>query len=79
MQERNLYSYTLIISTLEMQQAYEPLIEFYVNVFAFDFLGTGKSGGKERDFSRASIVKYMDAVVEYIKWNSINCLYSVAD
>ncbi len=62
-------THTPIVSTLEMQQAYEPLIELGVNVFAFDFSGTGKSGGKEKDFSRDSIVKDMDAVVDYIETN----------
>jgi hypothetical protein len=62
-------THTPIVSTLEMQQAYEPLIEFGVNVFAFDFSGTGKSDGKEKDFSRDSIVKDMNAVVEYIEKN----------
>lgn len=61
--------HTPVVSTLEILQAYEPLSEFVVNVFAFDFSGTGKSGGKEKDFSRDSIIKDMDVVVKYIERN----------
>ena len=34
-------THTPIVSTLEMQQAYEPLKNYGVNIFAFDFSGTG--------------------------------------
>lgn len=62
-------THTPIVTTLEVQQAYEPLTAYGVNVFAFDFSGTGKSGGKEQEFSRDSIVKDLDSVVKYIEEN----------
>ena len=43
-------THTPIITTLEMQQSYEPLAKYGVNIFAFDFLGTGKSSGNPKDF-----------------------------
>ncbi|MDO5521600.1 MAG: alpha/beta hydrolase [bacterium] len=62
-------THTPIVTTLEIQPAYEPLAKYNVNVFAFDFSGTGKSGGKEQDFSRMSIVRDLDCVVQYIEKN----------
>lgn len=62
-------THTPVVSTLEMKPVYEPLIKFGVNVFAFDFSGTGQSGGKEKDFSRDSIMKDMDVVAKYIEKN----------
>lgn len=62
-------THTPIVSTIEMQRAYEPLVAFGANVFAFDFSGTGKSEGNEKDFSRDSVLKDIDAVVEYIRVN----------
>lgn len=62
-------THTPIVTTLEIQQAYHPLTEYCVNIFAFDFSGTGKSGGKEKNFSRTSIVKDLDAVVRYVEEN----------
>ena len=44
-------SHTPICSTLDVQPAYEALIKYPVNIFAFDFSGTGKSGGKDKNFS----------------------------
>lgn len=60
-------THTPIITTLEMQQAYQPLTNWDVNIFAFDFSGTGKSGGHEKNFSRQSIVKDLDSMVDYIE------------
>ena len=62
-------THTPIITTLVMQPAYEPFVNYDVNVFAFDFSGTGKSGGNEKDFSRKSIVKDLEVVVEYVENN----------
>jgi len=62
-------THTPIVSTLDVQPAYEPLAKYDINIFAFDFSGTGKSGGSAKDFSRASIVKDLDAVVNYIENN----------
>lgn len=62
-------THTPIVSTLEVQPAYASLAKYGVNIFAFDFSGTGKSGGKEKDFSRTSIVKDLDAVVQYVERN----------
>lgn len=62
-------THTPIVSTVDLQQAYEPLTAYGVNIFAFDFSGTGKSGGQEKDFSRDSIVKDLDAIVDYIEAN----------
>lgn len=62
-------THTPIVTTLEMQQAYQPFEKYNVNIFAFDFSGTGKSGGKEIDFSRKSIVKDLDSIMDYIGIN----------
>lgn len=62
-------THTPIVTTLEMKKAYEPLSNRNVNIFAFDFSGTGKSGGEEKDFSRESIVKDLDSMVDYIENN----------
>lgn len=60
-------THTPICSTLEVQPVYEPLTKYPVNIFAFDFSGTGESGGAEKDFSRESIVNDLNAVVNYIE------------
>lgn len=62
-------THTPIVTTLELQSAYEPLTKYHVNIFAFDFSGTGRSGGKEEKFSRGSIVKDLDTIVQYIEEN----------
>jgi len=62
-------THTPIVTTLEMQQAYEPLVKYNVNIFAFDFYGTGKSKGTQRDFSRKSIVKDLETIIAYIEKN----------
>lgn len=62
-------THTPIVTTLEMQQAYQPLTNFGANIFAFDFSGTGRSGGFEKDFSRISIVKDLNCVVKFIEKN----------
>ena len=62
-------THTPIVSTTDVQPAYEPLVKHGANIFAFDFSGTGKSGGDAKDLSRISIVKDLDAVVAYIESN----------
>lgn len=62
-------THTPIITTLEMQQAYEPLAKYGVNIFAFDFSGTGKSDGNPTGFSRQSVMKDLDVVIDYIEQN----------
>ena len=62
-------THTPIVTTLEMQKAYEPLADYDVNIFAFDFSGTGKSGGNAKGFSRKSLVNDLDCVVAYIESN----------
>lgn len=57
------------MTTLAMQQAYQPLESYNANVFAFDFSGTGKSGGSAKEVSREAIVKDLDSVVNYIEAN----------
>ena len=59
--------HTPIITTLALQQAYEPFAKYGVNVFAIDFSGTGKSAGKV--ISRESFVKDLDAAAAYIENN----------
>jgi len=58
--------HTPIITTLALQQAYEPFVKHGANIFAIDFSGTGKSINSER-LSRKSFVKDLDAVVDYIE------------
>lgn len=60
-------THTPIVTTLEIQKAYRPFENYPVNVFAFDFSGTGKSGGSKKEFSRESIVKDLDSVITYIE------------
>jgi len=60
--------HTPIISTLALQKAYEPFINYGVNIFAIDFSGTGESIGETR-LSRESFVKDLDSVVNYIESN----------
>lgn len=60
-------THTPICTTLDIQQAYEPLTKYGVNIFAFDFSGTGNSEGKEKDFSIHSVVNDLDKVVDYIE------------
>lgn len=62
-------THTPVISTLDLQPAYEPLTKYEVNIFAFDFSGSGKSGGYEKDFSISSIVNDLHTVVNYIEKN----------
>lgn len=62
-------THTPVCSTLDIQAAYEPLTRYPVNIFAFDFSGTGKSSGREEAFSLQSIVSDLDTVVHYIKTN----------
>ena len=62
-------THTPITSTLAVQPAYDPLTKYPVNIFAFDFTGTGKSGGYEKDFSLESVVNDLNVVVNYIEEN----------
>ncbi|MDR2183803.1 MAG: alpha/beta hydrolase [Clostridiales bacterium] len=62
-------THTPIVSTLDVQPAYEPLAKYDVNIFAFDFSGTGKSGGEPKNLSRMSIIEDLDAVAAYIESN----------
>ena len=62
-------THTPIVSTVDVQPAYEPLAARGVNIFAFDFSGTGKSGGRAGDFSRASVVGDLEAVAAYVEDN----------
>lgn len=43
-------THTPVCTTLDVQPAYAPLTKYGVNIFAFDFSGTGKSGGEEGVF-----------------------------
>lgn len=62
-------THTPITSTLEVKPAYEPLTKYPVNIFAFDFSGTGKSGGYDKNFSLSSVVNDLNAIVNYIEEN----------
>lgn len=62
-------THTPVTSTLEIQHAYEPLTKYSVNIFAFDFSGTGKSGQCDKNFSLNSVVNDLNAVVNYIEEN----------
>ncbi len=59
-------THTPVVSTVDIANYYAPLAQYGVNVFAFDFSGTGKSGGREADFSRRTIVEDLDLLVEYV-------------
>jgi len=60
--------HTPIITTLALHQAYEPFVQYGVNIFAIDFSGTGKSINGQK-LTRESFVKDLDAVVDYIESN----------
>ena len=60
-------THTPIVSTLDIQQVYEPFTKYGVNVFGFDFSGTGKSDGEEKAFSRSTIIRDLEAIVIYIE------------
>lgn len=62
-------THTPIVSNEAMKKSYEPLAEYGVNIFAFDFSGTGKSGGNPKDFSCSSVVSDLDSLVDYICLN----------
>lgn len=68
-------AHTPITSTLEVQAAYEPLTKYSVNIFAFDFSGTGKSGGYVKNFSLRSVVSDLNAVVNYIEENYLSSIH----
>ena len=60
--------HTPIVSTLALQQAYEPFTKYGVNIFAIDFSGTGESVSNER-LTRESFIKDLDSVIDYIESN----------
>ena len=60
-------THTPICSTLDIKAAYTPLTKYPVNIFTFDFSGTGRSEGSEKDFSLASIVNDLNTIVDYIE------------
>ncbi|MCL2426144.1 MAG: lysophospholipase [Oscillospiraceae bacterium] len=62
-------THTPIVTTVEMEQAYKPFEKYDVNVFAFDFSGTGKSDGNPKAFSRKSFVTDLDVLTTYIERN----------
>lgn len=67
-------THTPITSTDEMKKTYEPLTNYPVNIFAFDFSGTGKS--KNGNYlSRESIVNDLDFLVDHIQKNFSNRIY----
>lgn len=62
-------SHTPVFSTTLIKQVYEPLADYDVNIFAFDFSGTGKSKGKAKDFSTASVLSDFGMITSYISAN----------
>ncbi len=62
-------THTPIFSTTYVQAAYEPLINYGVNVFAIDFSCTGSSKGSPKEFSLEKVVQDMRDVIAYIEEN----------
>ena len=62
-------THTPITSTSLLMPAYEPLTKYDVNIFAFDFSGTGQSREASGDFSLESLVFDMKLIVNYISKN----------
>lgn len=62
-------SHTPVFSTTIIKRVYEPLAAYGVNIFAFDFGGTGKSKGAAKDFSTASVLSDFEAIESYISAN----------
>lgn len=61
--------HTPVFSTTIIKQVYEPLADYDVNIFAFDFSGTGKSKGEAKDFSTASVLSDFRMVMDYVSAN----------
>lgn len=61
--------HTPVFSTTVIKRVYEPLAGYGVNIFAFDFSGTGKSQGEAKDFSTASVLSDFKTVTGYIAAN----------
>ncbi|GCF92121.1 alpha/beta hydrolase [Enterococcus florum] len=59
-------THTPIVSTTDFQSVYEPLTNYPVNIFAFDFSGTGCSQS-DGHLTRSSILSDLDAVIAYIE------------
>lgn len=59
-------THTPIVSTVDIQNIYEPLTKYPVNIFAIDFSGTGYSENTKY-LSRSSIVSDLDAIVAHIQ------------
>lgn len=62
-------SHTPVFSTTMIKQVYEPLAGYDVNIFAFDFSGTGKSRGEAKDFSTESVLSDFKMIMSYISAN----------
>ncbi|MCL2353418.1 MAG: alpha/beta hydrolase [Defluviitaleaceae bacterium] len=60
-------THTPICSATLLQKALEPLTKHHVNIFHFDFSGTGQSKGKK--FSVDTIISDMHTVIDYISKN----------
>ena len=62
-------THTPLCSTTVLKHAYEPLTKYNVNLFAFDFSGTGRSKAGIIGFSLESIVSDVRMMVGYVAEN----------
>ncbi|MGL9730073.1 serine aminopeptidase domain-containing protein [Enterococcus sp. DIV0756] len=70
-----LVSHTPVVSTSMISKVYEPLEKYNVNIFAFDFSGSGKSLGTRKWISKDSIIEDFDCVIRYITETFSNEIY----
>lgn len=70
---------TPAVSVTELEKCYSPFKEYGFNTFAFDFAGTGKSGGSPSDFTIKGIGDDFDSLIKYIKEFSAGRIYLFAD
>ncbi|WP_277507670.1 MULTISPECIES: alpha/beta hydrolase [unclassified Breznakia] len=67
--------HTPVVSTSVISKVYEPLVKYGVNIFAFDFSGSGKSKDSRKCISKESIMEDFDCIIDYIKRNFSDDIY----
>lgn len=70
---------TPLMSVDDLESCFRPFYGKGFNVFAFDFAGTGKSGGESSDFTIEGILDDFESLVDYIKSKTSGIIYVFAD